>query len=279
MALVYRKQGKWGKSQDLMRKVIKLNPQEALYLTNIGLSYAYLHDFDSALIFHQKAIDIMPIWSAPYDHKIHSLILKNGTTSESATALNEAINKTGDDLTELRIMQEIYQRNYNQALSYAKKSNSSDYLFYGTRYLYIGQIYNYLGNPTKARMYLDSAKVSFENDLTIQFSNPFLHCYLGITYAALGNREKAVAEGEKAIDLTENNKLNQSEVIINMSQIYTLTGDYDKAISTMEYLLINPSLFTIKLSLLDPVWDPVKELQGYKLLKAKFLVNRILKLS
>ena len=81
-ALVYRKIGDWNKSMQLIHKVIKLNPQEPLFLTNIGLSYTYAHKFDSAIIYHQRAIEASPDWLSPYLNKIQSLILLEGSTSK-----------------------------------------------------------------------------------------------------------------------------------------------------------------------------------------------------
>ena len=48
-SLVYRRIGKWEETLDLTNQVIRMNPQEALFLTNIGLTYAYLHKFDSSI--------------------------------------------------------------------------------------------------------------------------------------------------------------------------------------------------------------------------------------
>ncbi len=86
MALVYRRMGDWGKSQSLISRVIRQNPQVPLFLTNIGLSYAYLHKFDSALIYHQNAIDVLPSWAAPYENKIETILLKDGNTSKARKA-------------------------------------------------------------------------------------------------------------------------------------------------------------------------------------------------
>ncbi|MDZ7634719.1 MAG: hypothetical protein U5L72_09995 [Bacteroidales bacterium] len=43
MAMVYRMTGDWGRSQELIKKVIRADPQDALILYNIGLSFHYLH--------------------------------------------------------------------------------------------------------------------------------------------------------------------------------------------------------------------------------------------
>jgi tetratricopeptide (TPR) repeat protein len=273
MAMVYRKMGDWEKSQILLRKVIRLNPQEALYLTNIGISYAYLHNYDSALIFHQKAIDMVPVWSAPYNHKIHALILKNGNPEEAQNVLDTAIKKTGENFKELRILLNIFEKKFEEALHETEKSHASDFMFKGNRYLYMAMINNDLGNPLKAGINYDSALVSFNNDLKNNFGNPALHSFIGIASAGIGNKEKAIDEGEKAVELSENDELRQMDMIINLAQIYTMVGVFDKAVSTIEYLLINPSFFSTKLLKIDPAWSKLTNHPEYKSLISKYSNN------
>jgi tetratricopeptide (TPR) repeat protein len=135
MALVYRNTGDWGKSQSLISRVIRQNPQVVLLLTNIGISYNYLHKYDSALIYHQKAIDIMPVWSAPYINKIESLVLKDGKTSEARAVLEAAIKNTGESLTDLEICLDIYDGKLKEALHETIHSVSGDFIIDGEKYL------------------------------------------------------------------------------------------------------------------------------------------------
>lgn len=82
MAMVQRILGKWEEVSILLKTVENLEPGNPLVLTNIGLSYDYMHDYDSALNYHQKAIDVKPDWPAAYLNKIGSLCLKNGNTKK-----------------------------------------------------------------------------------------------------------------------------------------------------------------------------------------------------
>ena len=273
MAIVYRKMGEWGKSQELIRRVIKYSPQEALYLTNIGLSYSFLHEYDSALIFHQKAIDIMPGWLIPYSHKIQALIFKNGNTDEAKNVVDTAILKTGNDLMEVKILIDIYDRKYTDALRKAEKLLVSDIMFKGNKYLYIAMINKYLNNPESARIYFDSALVSLNHDLVKAYDNPDIHLDFAFASAGLGNRERAIMEGEIALDLAGNDKMYQGDIIISLAQIYTMVGAYDKAINTIEYLLMNPSYFSVKLLQLDPAWEPLTDLPALKTLINKYSEN------
>ena len=62
MAMVYRAMGDWQKVHSFLNRVIEIEPQpeDPLVLTNIGLSFEYFHNFDSALMYHDKAINVNP---------------------------------------------------------------------------------------------------------------------------------------------------------------------------------------------------------------------------
>jgi tetratricopeptide (TPR) repeat protein len=259
MALVYRRMGDWDKSQNLIYKVIHFNPQEALYLTNIGLSYTYLHKFDSALFYHQRAIDINPHWPGPYVNKIQTYILRDGNTDKGNAVLDSAKVKTGESLTETRVMLLLYDGKYTEALREVENSDADDFSFRGLRYLITAHIYSLLNNSEAAVQNYDSSLVYFNNDLLKDGSIPILHSYTGMAYAGKGNADVAIAEGKKAIELSaENkNKMDESDMIVNLAMIYTMLGRYDDAMSNIEFALKNPSCLSVKQLQIDPVWKPL----------------------
>ncbi len=257
MSIVYRKMGEWSKSQELLRKVIKLNPQEALYLTNIGLSYNYLKDYDSAIIFHQKAIEIMPSWPASYSNLIETIILKNGNPDEALALVDTVIERTGNNFLEWRILLNIYKRNFVEALNDTEKADSSDFEIKGKKFLYMAIINKYLNNEKSAMTYFDSALVSFNYDLVIDSNNPLIHSTAGVAYAGKGDKVKAIEEADITHNLMKNDINFESQIIINLSKIYTMIGEYDQAVSSIEYLLNTPSSFSLKLIKLNPVWEPL----------------------
>ena len=273
MALVYRKMGKWAESQNLIYRVIRYNPQEAIFLTNIGLSYTYLHKYDSALIYHQKAIDYMPGWSVGYKNKINVLILKKGKTSEARAVLEDAIKKTGESMIEYRILLDMYERKYSDVLHEAEISNPADFNIKGNRYLYLAKINSVLNNPEVARTYYDSACVILNQDLKNDPNNSALHGALGIAYAGLGSTIKAIAEGERAIKLAVKNKMDESDMKINLAQIYTMAGEYVNALSNIAYLLNNPSFFSESLLQIDPVWKPLMDQPEFRTKIRKYSKN------
>ena len=264
MSLVYRKLGEWAKSQSLINRVIMSNPQEALFLTNIGLSYTYLHRYDSAMIFHQKAIDLMPGWSDGYRNKIQTIILNNGNVAEARQLLETLIKKTGDVSIEDKILFDIYEGKYSDALYKAENSNPDDFTVAGDRYLYLAKISNLLKKPDISRIYYDSALAVLNRELIKNPRSFTIHSLTGIAYAGLGKKANAIAEVEKAIKLAEKDKVDESDVKIYYAQILTMVGEYDHAMGLLNYLLNNPSCFSRYLLQLDPVWDPLKGLPDYK---------------
>ena len=266
MALVYRRMGEWDKSLELIRKVVSLNPQEPLYLTNIGLSYVYMHDFDSALIYHQKAIEISPEWSGPYLNKIQALLLKYGNTSAAQAVLDSAVKMTGENLTEYEIILDIYDNRFTQALDRTLKSDHTDFAIRGSKYLYLANIYNQLNKPGIAVSYYDSALVLLKQELVRDSTGSFLHSYLGLASAGIGDEEKAIAEGKKAINIATENKnmMEVSDMKVSLALIYTMLGKYEEAITYVEEALTNPSNFSIKLMQIDPGWKPLFDQPDFK---------------
>ena len=269
MAMVYRRMGDWGKSQSLISRVIKQNPQVALFLTNIGLSYTYLHKYDSALIYHQKAIDVMPAWRAPYVNKIDALILKEGNTSEARDVLQAATKNTGERLQDTRIQLDIYDGKLKAALSELDHSVPGDFEVKGKKFLEYAKIYKLQNNPKIAGIYYDSALINLIVVNKVE-KDAEIHGLAAIAYAGTGNKGKALEEGNLSASLTIKNKMFESDMKLYQAQVYTMIGDYDNAVVSIEYLLDNPSVLSAKMLLLDPVWEPLLNLPEVKTLIRKY---------
>jgi len=272
MALVYRNMGDWGKSQNLINRVTAFNPQDPLFLTNIGLSYTYLHNYDSALIYHQKAIDVDPGWSASYLNKIETLLLKYGNTSKARVELDSLTINTKKIQMEIKILLDIYEEKYNDAFIDADKTGPEDFNIRGNKYLYLAWISSLMNNQVDASNYYDASLAILEINLSKDSLKAEIHGLIGIANAGKGYKEKAVYEGNKAIELAvlDKSKMGESDMILNLAKIYTMVGLYDDALNEIEYLLKNPSLLSVKLLQIDPVWKPLLNLPDFKTLLRKY---------
>jgi tetratricopeptide (TPR) repeat protein len=231
------------------------------------MTYAYFHNYDSALMFHQKAIDLMPVWTSAYNNKIETLILKYGNTSEARACIDTAAHKTKRNFTEYKILFDIYDRKYADALQKAKNSKQNDYPNKGDKQLYLAEIYSLMNNMRNARIYYDSVIVILNSNLVNGRDNQILHGHIGVAYAGNGNKELAIEEGKKAIDLYKYDNFDKSDMVINLARIYTMVGEYDQAFNYIDILLFRiPSMFSIKLLQLDPVWESLYTQPKYQIL-------------
>jgi tetratricopeptide (TPR) repeat protein len=272
LAIIYRRIGEWSRSQALLTKVLKYNPQDALILTNIGSSYNYLRDYDSALIYQDMAIKIMPNWSSPYFNKIGTLLLKNGNTKEARIVIDTAFKETGNTFQSLSISLDIYDARYKEALIKTELSDPSDFIDKGDKLLYYARIHNYLDNSDLAKTYYDSARVFFIKKMKEDPENPKSFIQAGLAYAGLKDGAKAIEAGRKALSLS-NNALTRNNILIDLAKIYITVGDYENGFRQIENLLKTPSDFSIKLLQLDPVWKSIKERPEFKKILADYSEN------
>jgi len=254
MAMVYRALGDWVKVQKLVDEVIKFNPQDPLDLTNIGLCFDYLHKYDSALIFHQKAINSNPGWSASYLNKIESLLLKYGNTRDARIVLDSVTRITHEIFPYYKMLFDVYDGKYSEAFHEVEKAGVDDFGSKAARYLNLAQICSYMNNKADAGNYYDSALVEFKKELVNDYHNSGSHASLGLVYAGKGDKDNAIEEGKKAIELSvaDKNKIEEGEMNIILAQIYTTLGLFKEATEIIENSFKNPSTFSVKMFQMDP---------------------------
>ncbi len=264
MAMVYRKTGDWKQSQDLIEKVIEKEPQEALILINIGISYTYMHSYDTAVKFYRKAIDAMPGWSGPYISVIECLILKDGNTIEARKVLETAIARTGERLQSYKILLNIYEGKYRDALKELQSSSDEDFGSPGLRYMTAGLVYKLINDQVTGSMYYDSAQVVFKQMIVENPNDCYAYSCSGIVYAGLGDKTDALIAGKTAVELASDDALTKSDMIINLGKIYVMTGDNVNAVRQVDYLINNPSSFSLNLMKVDPDWKKLAESHEFK---------------
>ncbi len=153
---------------------------------------------------------------------------------------------------EVRYWQEIYQRKYQEALDRASVNFAERWL----RDMYSAFAYDLLDEQTLARESYDAARIQLEEAVPEQPQNFVLLSMLGIAYAGLDRKEDAIRIGKKSIELHPISKdaVSGTFPILDLARIYTMVGEYEKALDLNERLLSIPSDFSIPLLQLDPLW-------------------------
>jgi tetratricopeptide (TPR) repeat protein len=124
-----------------------------------------------------------------------------------------------------------------------------------------GLVARFRGDETAARAAFTSARKELEQIVRGQPDYAAALCALGVVDAALGNRENAVREGKRAVELmpVSKNAIDGAMVIHYLAAIYAWTGDKDRA---MEQLSETAKLPGSSLSYgrlrLNPLWEPLR---------------------
>ena len=111
-----------------------------------------------------------------------------------------------------------------------------------------------------------AAKSIIENRLKDRPEDARMHSALGLVYAHLGDKEKAIAEGKKGVELlliTKEAKRGWQREL-DLAKIYTIVGEAELAIQKLDYLLSIPGELSIPYIKIDPVWKYLLDLPRMK---------------
>src|SRR5206468_1309471 len=117
------------------------------------------------------------------------------------------------------------------------------------------------GDEPAARAAFASARRELEQIVREQPDYAAALCALGVVDAALGNKEDAIREGERAVKLMPARKsaMDGAMLIQYLAVIYAWTGENDRAIERLtEAVKLPGSHITYGYLRLDPFWDPLR---------------------
>src|SRR5206468_10029139 len=98
--------------------------------------------------------------------------------------------------------------------------------------------------------------------------DPNRHSQHGLILAALGQKEEAIAEGKRAVELLPESQdaFDGPQVTSALAQIYAWTGESDEAFRLLDHLLAIPSGLTVPMFKLEPACDPLRKDPRYQTL-------------
>ncbi|MEJ2703543.1 MAG: protein kinase, partial [Sedimentisphaerales bacterium] len=234
---------------------------ESYYNKAIAL-YELMDRYDKAESYYNKAIALDPDKSRGYYSKMF-LYLRQGDTKKARQVQKEfsqypKVAKDHEVMNTL-VYIDVYERNYQAALDRL----SSILVKWPDDYPSIlrqAQIYQYWDKEDPAGKYYAEVRAILERKVQEDPNDAKCQCELGITYAGLGLKDKAILAGQKArkeVPISKDAETG-SWVVQNLARIYTMVGEYDKAIDQIEALLSRPGPLSIPLLKLDPAWDPLR---------------------
>jgi serine/threonine protein kinase/Flp pilus assembly protein TadD len=265
----YAGEGKTELAKECSEKSIKLDPLNARTFWNMGSEEYYSREYKNAEKNLKHAIELSPNVTGLFaDLAQNYLNWKGSTKLARQTIQNIKDDEYLEGTYNFFIYLNILDRNFNEALKQLTNSTTqfeNSYSNYIPNYYMIGLIYKYMGERELSKKYFDSSKVHLVKMLKMKPGDNRLHFALSRSYAAVGEFKKALDQLNKGINSLELYDGNPSIVRSNhLAIIYILSSDNENALKQIDYLLSKPSGFSVNILKLDPLYDPLRNLPGYK---------------
>jgi hypothetical protein len=133
----------------------------------------------------------------------------------------------------------------------------------------LAQTYAIRGNTAKARLYADSARLDFEQQLdasnqdslaTTSTFDANRHVFLGVALAYLGEKAAAIREGLRAVALApiSRDAFFGPYIQHQLVRIYILVGEPERALDQLEPLLKVPYYLSPGWLKIDPNFAPLR---------------------
>ena len=275
---IQRRQGKWAESTANLEKAATLDPKNTSVLTNLIFSYMAQRDYETA----DKVLD-RAIAGAPQAFQLRALkafmaTQWKGDLSAAQKVFSSTPPETDPDgmMTWGRAWILTVERKFPDALQVLERFHGETMYTMSTApspkaYLE-GMIHLLQGDKTKAQAEFEHARLISEKLVREAPEDSARHAQYGLILAALGQKQEAIAEGKRAVELLPESQdaLDGPRATADLAQIYAWTGEFDEAFRLLDHLFAVPSNLTVPMLKLDPAWDPLRQDPRYQALIDKY---------
>ena len=278
---IQRRQGKWAESTANLEKTVSLNPKDSWPLQNLAFNYQMLRNFDAANKTIDRALQIDPKGISLWGMKAKLAIGEKGDLSVGEKLLEKAKSFPMSSEERLKMIEGqanllLAQRKYQEVLQLAATVPDDRFAAVpgslAFKYFPLGIAHKALGDDAAARVAFLKAKSILEEQLKQKPDDAELRGEFAKLLAWLGEKDAAIAEAQRAMDLRPESKdaFEGPQTTEQVAQVYTILGDHARAIELLDDLLSRPSEVTSQSLKLDPAWDPLRNDPAFQALFAKY---------
>ena len=278
---IQRRQGKWAESTANLEKAVSLNPKDSWPLQNLAFNYQMLRDFDAANKTIDRALQIDPKGISLWGIKAKLAISGRGDLSIGKEFLEKAKSFPMNSEERLKMIGGqanllLAERKYQEVLQLGASVPDESFVAVpgslAYKYFPLGIAHKALGDEAAARAAFLKAKNILEEQLKQKPDDADLRVQFAKLLAWLGEKDAAMTEAQRAIDLRPESKdaFEGPQVTEQVAQVYTILGDNARAIELLDELLSRPSEVTSQSLKLDPAWDPLRNDPAFRALFAKY---------
>ncbi|UCG51014.1 MAG: protein kinase [Candidatus Latescibacterota bacterium] len=273
-----RKQGKWREAVDYYQKACELSPRNPSPIVELVFTYNSMRRYPEALEASNESIKVAP--DEDWCYLMNALVYwsSKGVAKEARTAL-ESVSPDHRFAPWAWYWQNMFEGRYREAIDYLS-STPSDWIRIKIcakpEALFFAYAHEALNEPELASTAYQTARTLLEDEVAAHPDDPRYHSALGIAYAALGQKEDAIREGQRAVDLypASQDAVYGMPYVTDLAHIYTLAGEHELALATLEELLTAPWWISVPWLEVDPRWNRLRDHPGFQQLLKKYAVAK-----
>jgi len=263
---IQRRQGRWEESTRNLESAIELDPRNFFMLQQIATSYGVLRRYaeqtsvlDRALAIEPNDVNIkVALASIQFHWKADTEPLHRAIDSIRATNPGALPNVANDWLSCALAERDVAAA--TDALNAFGEIPLTDYAVHVNRPLVEGVIARMTKDEGTARAAFMAARAEQEKAVRSEPNYGPPLCVLGLIDAALGQKEEALREGRRAVELlpVEKDAINGPLMITYLAMIAAWAGDKDLACEQLTLAIRPPSTVSYGQLKLLPFWDPLR---------------------
>src|SRR4030095_16485687 len=263
IAAIQRRQGKWAESNANFEKSIALDPKNISSLFNLASSYMAQRNFEMADKMFDRALLVAPQSFGSRGMKGGVAIMWKGDIRAAEKQLSLAPPEVNPDgiATAGRVWLLTLQRKFAEALQAVQQFHGETVSYFTPapcpKAFLEGRLYLYQNDKERAEGAYEKQRSVAEKLVRDVPNDPTRHGQLGAVLAGLGLKEDAITEGRKAVELLPESEdaYDGPKATAALAEIYAWVGEHDEALRLIDHLLQVPSLMSVHVLKLDPVWD------------------------
>jgi serine/threonine-protein kinase len=267
LGFIDRRQGRWTESTKNLERAVELDPQNAGFLKQLADSYFCLRRYADAERVLDRAIAVAPkdsnalrAYRAEIELHWHADTRPLRSTLEAILAEDP---REGKNVAQLWLEVSLCERDFDgasRALAAEPTGGCYDDWIPFPRASCEGVVAQMKGDKAAAHAAFTTARNEAAKLIADHPDYPEALCVLGMADAALGNKEDAIREGRRAVELlpVSKNAIEGPLLLKYLALIYAWTGEKDLAFEQLTIAAKLPGFLSYGELRLRPYWDPLR---------------------
>jgi TolB-like protein/class 3 adenylate cyclase/Tfp pilus assembly protein PilF len=261
-----RRQGRWDQSIKNLERAVELDPQNPAFLQQLALTYDSLRRYADVERAFDRAIAVTPKDAALRASRAEVELNWHADPRPLISTIEAFVAQDSSEAKHLAyawVPGALCKRDFDGALR-ALAALPTDGCYQNTipfpQSWCEGVVAQARGDKTAARGAFTNARTKVAKLLAEQPDYAEGLCVLGMADAALGNKQDAIREGRRAVELLPVTKdaIIGPLLVQNLALIYAWTGEKDLALEQLTVAARLPGHLSYGYLRLHPYWDPLR---------------------